>query len=576
MFLGIRAKFLAIFIMSAALILLVAMYVSYARIDAVYMRINERSTLAEFNQISGEIEMMLTEAETLLASRIINSNAAEEIAEYGKLSVADLSYAIRDLAKEVVSITGSFRHIDSIYILVADEWLLAISPNNTRRFYPSDSDWPPPRIMKLLTETEDSSGIAGYISDGDLPLDMNDAACLVLFKKGFYRNKVNCYCVNIKERALFEMYSGYVQDGVRSIRILDYEGTIVSSADKKEIGTSFQLLEGQDLTKSGKLNANGMITNYMPLDKYDLVIASSIPTVVYTKDLVTIRNSLILVFVLGMLIVSSFFSYWITQKLKPIKMLRLGMKSAGQGDYSKQLPVRGTDEVAELIQHYNAMLRDLQQLTDRRKQIEVELLERELAVLRNEINPHFLYNTLNTVKCMAELEGNMDVARCIVALGGIIAPLYKHRYPTWTVREELKVAAKYLDIMNIRYGNKIAYEENVSPEILEKQIMKFILQPILENSIIHGFAEHAYVGKILLTAEVKENCLWIIIDDDGSGMTEAELEKYNASLQTCIEAERVGMMNVSKRIALRYGTQYGIWLMQSEYGGLCTRIILPE
>lgn len=576
MFFGIRAKFLATFIISVAVTLLVAIILSYVSIDAVYMRINERNTNAEFGQISSEIEMLLTETETLLVSRIINSNAVGQLTRYRKLSVSGLSYAIQDLAKEVTNITSNFQYIDSLYIYVVDEWILAMSNANTRSFYDSDLDWPSPHIMELIGEADVSVTIAGNINNKDFPLEMNEPAYLMLYKRGFHLNGENCYCVNIKESALFEKYMGYLEDGMRSIRILDSEGVIVSSADKMEIGLPFKLLEGKNLAESGVVNAEGMVTNYMPLDKYGLVIVSSIPTAIYTKDLTVIRNELILVFVLGMLIVSAFFYYWITQKLKPIRELRLGMKSAGHGDYSRQLTVRGTDELSELIHNYNTMLVDLQQLTDRQKQIEEELRERELAVLRNEINPHFLYNTLNTVKCMAELEGNMDVARCVVALGGIVAPLYKHQKSTWTLKEELKIAAKYLDIMNIRYGNGITYTEYVPDEILELQIMKFILQPIIENSILHGFSESAYAGRIQLTAEVNEKHLWITIDDDGKGMADVELEKFNASLKAGSEIGGVGVMNVSRRIALRYGAQYGILLMHSEYGGLCTRIILPR
>jgi len=575
MFGGIRAKFLTVFIISVAITLLVAISVSYASIDAVYMRINERNTNAEFSQIAGEIEMLLTETEVLLSSRIINNNAAGKLARYQKLSVADRSYAIQDLAREVANITAFFDYIDSLYIYVAEEWFLAMSNVNTRQFFDSGLDWPSDRMIELLSKADASISIAGYVSDEDFPLEMSESAYLMLYKKAFHVNGENYYCVNIKESALYEKYSGFVEDGGRFIRVLDSEGVIVSSADKSEIGTQFELLEGAIITEPGMIDANGVVTNYRPLEKYGLVIVSSIPTSVYTKDLTVIRNQLVLVFVVGMVISLGFFYYWIEQKLKPIRDLCLGMKIAGRGDYSKNLVVRGNDELAELTENYNTMLNDLQQLTDDRRRTEIELRERELAVLRNEINPHFLYNTLNTVKCMAELEGNGDIARCIVALGGIIAPLYKNRGATWTLKEELRLVEKYLEIMNIRYGNVIRFTENVPQELLDRQIMRFILQPMIENSITHGFAKRAYAGNIILTVEEKEENLWITIDDDGSGMTDEELKRFNTSLQSGIETGGVGMMNVSRRIALRYGTQYGTLLLRSDYGGLCARMVLP-
>ena len=176
---------------------------------------------------------------------------------------------------------------------------------------------------------------------------------------------------------------------------------------------------------------------------------------------------------------------------------------------------------------------------------------------------------------MADLAGNEDIVRCIVALGGVIAPLYKVNSPTWTLREETKLLRKYLEIMNIRYGNGIILSEDIPDELLEQQVMKFILQPIVENSIMHGFADRAYTGSIILTAKVLEDNLYLTIDDDGMGMTVAEMDRFNASLKSGNETGGVGMMNVSRRIMLRYGVGYGLFLTHSKLGGLCSHIVLP-
>ena len=221
------------------------------------------------------------------------------------------------------------------------------------------------------------------------------------------------------------------------------------------------------------------------------------------------------------------------------------------------------------------MLTDLQKLTEHQKQSEIELRERELAVLRNEINPHFLFNTLNTIKCMADLDGNKDVSRCIMALGGIIAPLYKSEGSTWSLREEVKQVSKYLEIMNIRYGNGILYDHSISEEALNLQVMKFILQPIIENSIMHGFSDRSYQGSIKLTAKICDHYLLLWVEDNGKGMTQEELVLFNESLRQGIETGGVGMMNVGRRIALRYGSEFGLKLLSSASGGLCTQIMLP-
>ena len=570
MFRGIRTKFLFTFLIGMIATLVVVFYVSYSSIDLVYMRINERTINAELNQISNGVDTLLSETETMLLAQIIGHDASIQLSRQSKLSIFDLTYAIQDLSAEVVEMTGRFDYIDSVYVYVNEQWFLGMSDRNTRQYRDETVEWPSERVLKLLEAGDVMTEVAGNIKEEDFPLERDDIAYLMMYRK----SRGSVFCVNIKESALFEMYSGFMEDGVRSIRILDSEGVIVSAGDKSEIGTGFTILEGENLASRGTVNADGVVTNYMPIER-GLVVASSVPTSVYISELTELRNRLIFVFVFGMAITAVFFYYWIDQKLQPIKEIRLGMYRAGMGDYSGRLQVTGNDELSDLTVNYNTMLTNLQNLTERRKQVESELRERELAVLRNEINPHFLYNTLNTIKCMADLDGNQDVGRCIAALGGIIAPLYKENRPIWSLGEELTLVARYLEIMNIRYGNQIQYVEHISEELLERGIMRFILQPIIENSITHGFACRGYAGRIILKVEEVGRDLLITVEDDGAGMTDSELQKYNEYLKQGIETGGVGMMNVYRRIALRYGDGYGIVLTHSEYGGLCTKIRLP-
>lgn len=572
---GIRAKFLFAFLAGAMAILAIAMFASFSKISSVYESIMQRTTIAEFNQIAGEISTLFSDTETLISTRVAEKAKVDKILHARTQSVPEFSYAVQDVKAEVIQITSIFPQVDSVYIFMQNRWFLGLSRYNTQ-ILSEPSRWPSERVQQLLTDSASSVQVEGCLTQTDFPFAMDEAAYIMLFKSIYGRYGKSSYGINIKESAMADKYASFMKDGVRVIRILNEDGVVISSLDKSEIGTPLALLDGRDLTEAGLVNQNGLATQYTPLKEYGLVITNSIPTSVYTEELTEIRNFLLLIFGVGMIILSVFFSFWIKNKLMPISALRDGMHRAGQGDYDACLTVTGSDELSELTEYYNRMLSDLKALQENRERSEVELRERELAMLRNEINPHFLYNTLNTVKCMADLEGCTRVAECVMALGGIVAPLYKVRTPTWTLQEEMCLIGRYLQIMNIRYGNGIVCQEHIPEEFLEWQMMRFILQPIVENCIIHGFCASDYAGRIVISVQEQNGDVCIAVDDDGAGLPEQERAALNETLRKGCETGGVGIMNVSRRIALRYGAHYGIWLEASEYGGLRTCILLPK
>lgn len=572
---SIRTKFLTVFIISIMVTLAVSMIVSYSSINSVYVNINKRIMDAEFSQISNDISTILSEADTLVTTSITNTTAIRQLADYEKISTAERTYAVNDLSREVMRLGANYPYLESVYLFVNQEWFLAMSRINTRQFRFSQLDWPSQRVMDVLAETDFSTIVTGGIQNADFPLNMNEPAYFMLTKQVLVGADLSTCIVNIKESEIFERYANYMGDGLRAIRIVNDAGVIVSSANKEEIGTVYEPLRWVDLTQPGAMNDAKLVTSYTPIDQYRLVIVNTLPVSIYTRELTTIRNHLLLIFGVSMVLVSLFFCIWIDRRLKPLVELQQGMKQAGQGDYSVTLEVKGNDELSELIRHFNMMLTDLEKLNENRKQAEKELREQELAALRNEINPHFLYNTLNNIKCLADLEGNKEISRCIVALGGIVAPLYKVKTPTWTLQEEVTLVQKYLDIMNIRYGNGIVYEEDIPETLLERQVMRLILQPIFENSILHGFADRCYSGTIRLTVREQDERLYLVISDNGSGMSEEELRKANSALQCEKREGSVGILNVSRRISLRCGSGYGLQVSAPDTGGLRTTICLP-
>lgn len=574
---SIRTKFLTVFILGVMFTLITALFISYSSMDVVYNKLNESIVRGELNQISGEIGMLLSETETLISTRVLNNRHVNQIVRGQEENDREFIIAVRGLAEEVVDITGNFPYIDSVNIYVLDEWFLAMANKSTRMVRDFRVDGPEERIVQMLRTADPGNGwgIKGDIDGEDLVGRKEQGIYLAMYTNLYTAYGKSSCIINIKEKALYEKYTGFLNNEKRMICVVDRNGIIVSAADKSSIGTKLVVWENLKNTGDNVIRHEDAVISCQPVKGYNLTVVSSIPISVYMEGMNVVRNRLLFVFGAGMILLSAVIGWWISWKLAPIKELGNSMKKAGTGDYSGKLQVSGKDELAELTWNYNSMLVELETYDENRRVTEEELRRRELIMLRNEINPHFLYNTLSTIKCMAFLEDKPDIVQCISSLGAIVEPLYKVTAPTWSLGEELRLVKEYLKIMNIRYEDGIHMECSISDEILDVPVMRFILQPVIENSILHGFDSRGYSGQIYLSAVMEPQVLEIVLEDDGKGMSEVMLDEMNDALRKCGDIGGIGMLNVNRRIILRYGEDYGIRLALSVYGGLKTVIRMP-
>ncbi len=578
-FSGIRGKFLLYFTIGMVITVIAVSLVSYLTINDVLDRINDRTMQAEFSQITSGTEKLFGDIEQIIETSHLNRDMARMLLNYKNLSIPDLTYTINSYAKIVSSLTGSYSYINSVYIFINDEHILALSTNSIRQIN-YEIDYPSKKVLNAIAESSRGYVIKGGVNTADFPLLSKNTVStpLIMVIKNMYIGSSRItILMNIYENELFSLYSGLVKNLSRKIRIITQDGMIVSSADKSEIGAQYKFFDKISVISPNSYTVDDekqLRINWKNITNYDLIVVSEILSAEYMRDLESIEKRIVTVFLCGMGITCILFFIWVWHTLEPINKLMVSMQYAGKGDYSMRLAVTGRDELSLIANQYNTMLTDLQQLTDNKTKIEAELREKELKALRNQINPHFLYNTLNTVKCIAGINGDMKVSRCITLLGGIIEPLYKNDTPIWTLQEELNNVKIYLDIMNVRYCNEISYEKDVPEELENLFVMRFIIQPLVENAISHGFSTRSYKGAIRLSARMQVELL-IYVEDNGTGMTDTQIVEYNEALNKCTDTGGIGMMNVNRRLRLRYGDDYGITLSRSGKGGLCVVVKLP-
>lgn len=226
------------------------------------------------------------------------------------------------------------------------------------------------------------------------------------------------------------------------------------------------------------------------------------------------------------------------------------------------------------------MSEDIQRLLQEQKERETEKRRLEVRVLQAQINPHFLYNTLNSIKIMASMQSAYNISAMVDALGKLIRANQTVTAEWIPLKQELDLLDSYLYIQNIRFKGKIRSEWSIEDEsLLQQKILKFTLQPLVENAIIHGLADLPQGGEILIICDTHKTDLRIRILDDGVGIEPDRLAYIQAMLNDSSgifhQENGMGIKNVAQRIRLRCGSRYGVTISNRAEGGTCATVLLP-
>ena len=266
--------------------------------------------------------------------------------------------------------------------------------------------------------------------------------------------------------------------------------------------------------------------------------------------------------------------YLITYKVThPIKKMIRFMRQVEKGDMTVQIPVIGNDELSELSIGFNKMIIKTNDLLNKTVEYERKKKEAEYRILQGQINPHFLYNTLESIrmKCIANHEP--EIASAINSLSNLFRMSIDHKEQMVTLEDELLYAAKYIEVINYRFANRFNWRIDVSDEMMKLKVLRFLLQPLVENSISHGFGNLEDGGTIEIRASREMDDLLIEVSDDGQGITADRLMELQRALsQNENSITGVGLQNINDRIRLFFGEQYGL-KMWSE-AGIGTIVIL--
>lgn len=261
----------------------------------------------------------------------------------------------------------------------------------------------------------------------------------------------------------------------------------------------------------------------------------------------------------------------------PVNKLCDATKQIAGGDFSTRVAIEGKDEIATLAESVNDMSEHLEELVRQIKEDERKMRYAELRLLQEQINPHFLYNTLDTIVWLIEGNDSEKAVNMVVSLSEFFRIVLSKGKEIITIKEEEQHIRSYLEIQQVRYQDILDYDIQIEPEIYPYEILKLTLQPLVENALYHGIKTKRAKGMILVTGKMEDDKIYFDVKDNGVGMNEAELASLRSKiLKPCKETDSgFGLANVNERIRMNFGLEYGITIHSKQGEGTLVQVVIP-
>lgn len=359
--------------------------------------------------------------------------------------------------------------------------------------------------------------------------------------------------------------------------IVDSRGRINVTNNEKYLGTSFPMdmeaLRISDKSRYDMLSSTQAfyyVGDKMP-NGWTLVQTVSVEEFYKNLNHQILMAVIVVLTVLG---ISVLFVWIATSRIaKPTRELMDSMKTLGKENKYPRVHVVSQDEIGMIGTEYNKMAENIETLIEKVYKMELTQKQAELEFLQMQINPHFLYNALDTISWMA-LKGNGEISEMSIALAELLRATIKNE-SFIPLQEEMTTVKDYLFIQEQRFGDKISVSYQVEERASRCQVPNFILQPLIENAIIHGLEPKIGNGRLSVKISIREKRLFFVIEDDGVGMTEEEIGKLYESCKAEDTKQSIGLKNVYRRLLLCYGEESRLNIQSKQNEGTKIYFSIP-
>lgn len=400
--------------------------------------------------------------------------------------------------------------------------------------------------ISFLTEIKDPTNLKG---EGLLILTYNLDDIKNIIKK--YENGHEVMILDDKGFIVYDSNEGF------KYKYYDYFPKLIKDGQEVELEKGYYI---------NKINSIGNLTTIAKIPAKNL---KTVPKGFY--------NSIIFVDILLFIISQAIVVIKLRKLSERTDNILVAMNKVKNGDFNVNIEVTGeNDEINFISENFNEMCTELNKYIEKSYLAEIDQKKAEMIALQNQINPHFLYNTLESIRMKAICNGDREVGKMLYHLAFLFRKQVKDSNVI-KIRDELEYCTKYIEIFKFRYTDKFNFEINCDEDLLDKQILKFTLQPLIENYFVHGIKLDRDDNLLKINIEKENDDIVIIIDDNGMGISKEKLEKLNYQLQNReYEGKSIGVTNANERIRIAYGEKYGIKLEINEMKGVRIVVKLPN
>lgn len=383
--------------------------------------------------------------------------------------------------------------------------------------------------------------------------------------------------ININADAFYEIYKDKMIVENDEFFVLDNNDTIISATSLDKVGNAFDysMFSKKQLDSDMgyfQIEFNGLVylVTYYKFENVGWKIINIVPLKQLLKDNTKVQDDLIITIIICFAVCAAIITFFSGRILARLKKLSNLMGKVENEDFDVYIEPKGNDEITRLYHSFNRMSAKLKELIQKVYSVQLKQREAELMSLQAQINPHFLYNTLDNIYWMGRMEKAFETSKMVEALSKLFRQSLNNGEETTKVRNEIDHIKNYIIIQQIRYKDKITFSLNVEDGTLDYFTIKFVLQPLVENAIVHGCRNPDKPGMIDITVFKENEQLLFKVEDNGDGVDQDEINKL---LQEPDGKRGMAIKNVNDRIQLYFGSEYGLKYINKENG---TAVIVTQ
>lgn len=529
---------------------------------------NEKVVLMTFEQAEKNLKNVLENAELCLDKYVTNDLIWDYKNDYPETDVESNKLKVR-ITDSFIDEMAVNRELSALGFLRGDGWGIVSSAFRKNRTGNTQISG---KLLKILRQSKDVYPYTTWLPSWELNLNndsplrlMTQNASLIGIKalgENSELEKDGYLIVAVSESNLQSTYRSVAFDDSTAV-LVDGNNQIISNV-------------GEDLLGEQLETGNDTQNIEYALDIYDWKLCDMIPKQEYMKDAKDIRNFGVLMCLAAILSTVFVSIVWSRKYTRPIELLMRNMHHVRRQEFEIDKPQKlGWEELDQLNEELYYTAQSIKDYIERLKLVEKKKTEEELLALQYQMNPHFLLNSLNSIRWMAMMTNNKIVADTLVTLGKIITPMLRNPSLTWKIESEIEFLENYVAMMQLRFSHDMEYNLSCSKECYDLEFPRLILQPLIENCFVHG-SSRGEIRTINVIIEC-DDFIDVKVINSGVFFTKTQLEEIYIKMQTASKAsDHIGMSNVYKRLNLLYGDLGKMTVESNEKCGFIVEVSFPK